>query len=457
MKKPLLDTYSPYIFLAVMMLAAVVFRPALPVDETRYLTVAWEMFLNKNYSLLTMNFEPYHHKPPMLFWLINLSWNAFGISRAAALLPVFWASCLFVFLAGKLSRRLFEDRSELVPWVMLGTLPFLIYSTLLMFDILIGAFVLATLIFMLDFASTGRKSNILWAGVFTGLAILVKGPVGYLYILWPLMLYPLWRRDGHVSARGFYLAILSLVILSVGPVLLWLLPTVQQADGNFAYWLIWEQTAGRISGNFNAAHVRPFYFYLMLSPLLFMPWIFIPDLWRRARSVLHRGDKGLVFLACWFVPVFLTFSLIAGKQPHYLVPLVPAIVIFVSRLLQDSDRRLVKGIAGALLLLFFAGHAIASRTFFETYRMDEIADFLQANPDHDYAYVRNYQGELGFLARRERPLENLAKEDLAAWFADHPDGYAVIRYKDGEDMSGYHALYSSPYRGKNLGVFEKAQ
>jgi 4-amino-4-deoxy-L-arabinose transferase-like glycosyltransferase len=38
-------------------LAAIIFRPALPIDETRYLTAAWEMFLNHNYFLPTLNFR----------------------------------------------------------------------------------------------------------------------------------------------------------------------------------------------------------------------------------------------------------------------------------------------------------------------------------------------------------------------------------------------------------------
>ncbi len=48
--------------------------PLLPIDETRYLTVAWEMRQSGHWLLPTLNGEPYSHKPPLLIWLINLAW-----------------------------------------------------------------------------------------------------------------------------------------------------------------------------------------------------------------------------------------------------------------------------------------------------------------------------------------------------------------------------------------------
>ena len=119
----------PALLLLVLFIAIALFRPLLPIDETRYMTVAWEMFLRKDPVLLTLNFSPYHHKPPMLFWLINATWHLFGISRAAALIPVFSASLLVIFLSGQLARRLFpedHDIYQIIPWVILGSPLFLV-------------------------------------------------------------------------------------------------------------------------------------------------------------------------------------------------------------------------------------------------------------------------------------------------------------------------------------------
>ena len=49
-------------------------RPLLPVDETRYLAVAWEMHFGGDSLVPHLNGATYSHKPPLLFWLINLGW-----------------------------------------------------------------------------------------------------------------------------------------------------------------------------------------------------------------------------------------------------------------------------------------------------------------------------------------------------------------------------------------------
>jgi len=56
-------------------------RPLLPVDETRYLAVAWEMFRGGDYLVPHLNGIEYHHKPPLLFWVITLGWHVIGVSE----------------------------------------------------------------------------------------------------------------------------------------------------------------------------------------------------------------------------------------------------------------------------------------------------------------------------------------------------------------------------------------
>ena len=59
-------------------------RPLMPIDETRYVSVAWEMWVGGDALVPHLNGEAYGHKPPLLFWLINLVWAVFGVSEMAA-------------------------------------------------------------------------------------------------------------------------------------------------------------------------------------------------------------------------------------------------------------------------------------------------------------------------------------------------------------------------------------
>jgi len=54
-------------------------RPLLAPDETRYLSVAWEMWNHGDWLVPHLNGAPYSDKPPALFWGILLGWRVFGV------------------------------------------------------------------------------------------------------------------------------------------------------------------------------------------------------------------------------------------------------------------------------------------------------------------------------------------------------------------------------------------
>lgn len=451
--KPFLEIYAPYFFLFLLFLAALIFRPLLPVDETRYMTVAWEMFLQKQYAVLSLNFDPYHHKPPMLFWMMNMVWEVCGVSRWAALIPVFAAASSVLFLTQSLARRLLCARrsSLLVPWLMLGSVPYLIYGTLVMFDMMVAALLLSALIMLWDYAQKPRFYRVFLAGLLIGAGVLTKGPVMYLYIFWPLVLYAFWRPENFISCPRFYKAVAFALIVSVVPVLLWLAQVLAKTDHDFAFWLLWEQTAGRITGNFSSAHVRPIFFYMLFLPAFFLPWLLFPSFWRHLKIL--PSTAAFRFLAAATLPVLVSFSFISGKQPHYLLPLLPFIVIGIAILVEDVRPQLIRAISIAMVCLLIGGQALASQMLFPRYDLTDIVAFYQSHRNQDWAFVRNYQGEINFLARAEKPIENIQPEKLRQWFAQHEGGFAIVRYRPSDDMRGYREIYSKPYRQKRIGIF----
>lgn len=444
----------------VLFLAAIAFRPLLPIDETRYMTVAWEMFLRQGWlQPLSVNFEPYHHKPPLLFWLINLSWSVFGISRWAGLIPVVLCSLSCIYLTSLLGKMLFgpDIDSQRMRLVMAGSFPFMIYGTLVMFDFMMCVFVLLSLICLLRFRQERRLRYMVLMGLCLGLGVLTKGPVAYLYVLPAALLAPFWMMD-FIRPVQWYGAIIMAVLISALPVLSWLVPVLQASDSDFAFWLVWNQTAGRVTGNFNASHARPLWFYLPVIPVLFMPWVFFPSFWRGISHVRVKlkGHEGLRFLAFWMLPVLIGFSVISGKQPHYLVPLVPGAALLTAYCLRDLKTGTMAKTFAAILVLFAGGQAIVSQTSLKHYGLERIAEIIKTQPDRDLAFVRNYHGEIGFMARRKKPVDNRQLYEIDQWFDEHPDGWAIIRFKDHQpEIQQYNKIISYPYRGKNIGLFER--
>lgn len=433
-------------------------RPALPVDETRYLTVAWEMWFKNDWIQLSYNFEPYHHKPPLLFWLINISWSVFGVSRAAALVPVFIACVGVVLMTEKLSARLFGNKipAERVRLMLIGSLPFMIYGSLLMFDMMMTAWTLGAVLCLLKFADTRKYIWVLVYGLCMGLGVLTKGPVIYIYTLLPALLSPFWLANGN-KYRLLPAAFLGLLVSAL-PVSLWLAPLIRESNGDFLYWLLWKQTAGRMTGSFANVHGRSLFFYLPILPLFIVPWIFFPAFWQNIKKKTKKalGHDGFRFLLLWILPGVAVFSLITGKQPHYLMPFVPGIIIAVAYIMKDISKETLQKTVFILFAVFISAHAIASKFMLPRYDWRPIAAYVAANQDKDWAFVKNYNGEIGFFARMEHNMTNSNLEKLPKWFKKHPDGMAIIRYKKPEEVENYEPLYAMRYRSGRYyaGVFK---
>jgi 4-amino-4-deoxy-L-arabinose transferase-like glycosyltransferase len=450
----------PYALLALFFSVSILVRPLLPVDETRYLSVAWEMYTRHSFLVPTLNFEPYFQKPPLLFWLIDLAWAAFGVSRISAILVVFAISSLVIVLTQRLAITLFPNAQGLqqrVPWLLLGSAAFVIYSSLILFDLLLTACVLGCFLALLSFANRGEVRYALLAGVCAGLGVLAKGPVLLIHITLPIAMYPLWRQPGSSISTRRFLAGVGLTMLVAGAIVLaWLGPALYSTGSDFAYGLVWEQSAGRVSGSARGAHVRPFYFYLLLLPVVVLPWGLSPGLWA-TRPWLRIGDRDdiglgdlrmLQFLATWCVGELLVFSAISGKQPHYLLPVLPAMVLIFGYLMTKLRLSAIVGTATFMLGLFAIGQVIASAMVFYRYDLNPVAKFVAINQQAELAFAGRYQGELTFLARMEKPFATIEPSKINEWLHEHPSGYLVtkaMRYPDETRSVAYSQVVKNGY------------
>ncbi|MBT3361659.1 MAG: glycosyltransferase family 39 protein [Rhodospirillales bacterium] len=351
--------------------AALIARPLMPMDETRYLAVAWEMWLGGDFLVPHLNGETYSHKPPLLFWLINAGWAIFGVNdwwpRLVA--PLFGLGTLF--MTARLAGRLWPDRPDvarLAPFIVMGSLFFTIFTTLTMFDMILAFFSVLGLCGILTAWRGDYRLGFAVLAVAIGLGVLAKGPAILLHTLTVAALAPLWGpklSTAKTNWAKWYGGTIGAVLLGAAIGLAWAIPAAKAGGPAYAEAIFWGQSAGRMVNSF--AHGRPWWWFIAALPVMVLPWAIWPTLWKAlpgAKSAISSGAGR--FCASWFVPAFIVFSAISGKQPHYLLPEFPALALFAAFLLTHlpdpcKRPRLTMALPAALFVL--VGAAVASAPF----------------------------------------------------------------------------------------------
>lgn len=332
----------PALLWMALVVATLVTRPLWPLDETRYASVAWDMWLRGDFLVPHLNGAPYSHKPPLLFWLIQLGWWLFGVNEWwPRLVPALFALAN-LFLCAHLARRLWPNEPDTAPlavWLVFGGLLWLALIGPLMFDMLLVFCVLLGMIGVLR-ASVAERGGSGWliVGAAIGLGVLAKGPVILLHLLPVAVLAP-WWAGAQRAARGWrwYAGIGLAVAIGALIALAWAIPAARSGGAAYADAIFWGQTAGRVTDSF--AHRLPWWWYVPLLPVLLFPWLLWPPVWRAlAQLRAHGQNKGVRFCLAWMVPVFVGLSLISGKQVHYLLPLLPPFALLISHILLSQPR-----------------------------------------------------------------------------------------------------------------------
>ncbi len=325
-------------------------------DETRYAVIARDMKGTGDWILPHFNREIYAEKPPLFFWLINLStFFLGGNNELTNRLPSALAGLTALFITFLFGERLFNLRVGFLSAMVLATcMLFPQLSRWMMLDSLVTLFLLLSLFyFYLGYEDEeGRRKYYLLAGLFMALGVLTKGPIGYLslpiFFLFALIqqeIKKFWNRN------LLWGCLLSLIL-----VLIWWIPACWIGGRDYIYWLLLKQAVGTYVEGGRHFHPEPFYFYFVRFPLEFFPWIvFLPTAFIFGRRKEFGKRKEILFLSLWFIFIFLFFTLSKGKKDNYLLPLYPAAAMMVGSL-WDLGFRSGKGgkgfLSGLLVLIF---------------------------------------------------------------------------------------------------------
>lgn len=346
--------------------------PFIGPDEPRYAEVAREMFERGDLITPMLGGYLWLEKPALLYWVEIASFHLFGVSEfAARLFPaLFGLGIVFsLYVLGiQACREEVEARDgSFVPAGDMGrrlaltaasTIGIIVFSRGASFDIVLTFPITAALVgfFIYDRAaesnrSTGRIGLVAFY-FFIGVSLLAKGLIGALFPLAIVGFYFLlsmrWPK------RDFVLSLIWGGILSAATASVWYLPMYMRHGWRFIDEFFIQHHFQRYTSN-KYLHPQPIYFFLWVLPLMTIPWLplFFAGFWDFIRSMVLRiknaaGDSSqerngdsiksagelpsplLLFAFAWMAVPLIFFSFSGSKLPGYILPAVPAAVIFAA-------------------------------------------------------------------------------------------------------------------------------
>jgi 4-amino-4-deoxy-L-arabinose transferase-like glycosyltransferase len=319
---------------AVLLLAGLGRLDADAPDEPRALEIAEELRSGEHgasgWVVLHLNGEPYSQKPPLYYWLAALAGTPGGrVTEWAARLPSALAGVGTIALTLLLGARMLGGGAGVLgAAILLTSWEFAYLARRVQFDVLLTFFELAALasFWWLDRGIGNARRHQLTLHAALGLAVLTKGPVGFLIPALAIAAFLLWERRPRDLRRVFPLWGL---LLSLGPGLLWLLAASQLGPAGWAGDAVGENVIGRYFAG--TSKVRPFWYYLWNFPLHFLPWTLAwPVVWLVARRTVFApaadaaAARAWRFLLAAVATSLVFFSISAGKRSLYLLPAYPA-------------------------------------------------------------------------------------------------------------------------------------
>jgi 4-amino-4-deoxy-L-arabinose transferase-like glycosyltransferase len=311
-------------------------------DEAFYAEAAREMVASGDWITPHFNGEPRFQKPILYYWLTSATYLVTGPTEAAARLWAALSGVGLVLVTAACARRWFDDGTGLLAGAIVAT-SFGYYSVgrmalpdlPLTFCITLGIW--AALVAILDARHDARRWVLLSAAALA-LGFLMKGPVGVVIpalVVVPIALVErrsLNLRLGDVVLGGVLFAVIALPWYAV--------MYAQHGAAYLESFFVGDNLERFATDRFNDPRAWWFYLPVVIGGLL--PWTPFALTWARPVRdfLLRRRDIGTLDLRLllWAVLPVLFYSISVGKQPRYILPVLPPLAMLLAASIIERTR-----------------------------------------------------------------------------------------------------------------------
>jgi 4-amino-4-deoxy-L-arabinose transferase-like glycosyltransferase/membrane-associated phospholipid phosphatase len=336
------------------------------VDEARNAEAAREMLTRSDLLVPTYNYELRTDKPPLHYWVFILGYKLLGVNElstriGSAIIGLATVLLVYLFTVKVLNRKIALISASLLPTCLYG---FLIFRMAVPDPYLVFFSTLALFSFYLGIVNNNYKYILIFY-ISIGLAVLTKGPVGFILPFGVAFAFIFFREmltPSHSDTKGIPQVLLSAIkslkvfltsrhiigfLIAGGIAIPWYVIVSIKTGGEFASGFFLHHNIGRFLTSFEGPK-GPFFALLFLL-LGFFPWSFF-TIQVLISSYKEKKEPLMLFLFLWVILHLIFYSISATKLPQYLIPVYPALSILTAKYL--SQGMPYKRVSAAFISIF---------------------------------------------------------------------------------------------------------
>jgi 4-amino-4-deoxy-L-arabinose transferase-like glycosyltransferase len=290
--------------------------PLLDVDEGAFSEATREMLASGNFVSTTLDGEPRHDKPILIYWLQAASVSLLGLNELALRLPSAIAAALWAFALYRFTARV-ADRQTAAAAVLVMALGLQVglIAKAAIADALLNLLIALTFFDVYRHYRAPTRGTLARVFLWLGLGFLAKGPVAVaLPLVVSLAFYGSLGRWRDWLRAVLWAPGIALFLAVVVP---WHVASYLDQGLAFFEGFYLEHNVGRYTETMEG-HGGHLWYYLVWAPLIVLPFtgLLLVAL-ARLRSDWGEPLRRLLWL--WFGAVFVLFSLSSTQLPHYLL------------------------------------------------------------------------------------------------------------------------------------------
>jgi Dolichyl-phosphate-mannose-protein mannosyltransferase len=311
--------------------------------------IARNMLTSGDWVTARLDHIAYLEKPPLIYWMIAVSYKTLGVHDWAARLPVALSSLALALLVFAFGAWAFGRRAGLYAGIVIGTCAGLFLFTRIQIPDVMLTFTTALAMWsFLRVLDENEKRPQLWSDLFAaslGIGLLLKSlvavlfPVGagllYLYFTHAMWDRRTWRRLHLIRGLVILLVIAApwhvLATLRNPPYFAWTLHSGPgQYHGFLWFYFINEQLLRFLNLRYPRDYdTVPRFAFWAFHLLWLFPWsVYFPAVAKLSYRPVDRAGRTRLLALCWtgFLLVFFTFS---TTQEYYSMPCYPALALLL--------------------------------------------------------------------------------------------------------------------------------